>query len=375
MNIFLLSLSSSAAFPQHVAGIEEKLWFIRNCAKHYRQFHVHRVSSLFVLGTNSRKDDLLIVVSPSPLSILFCFVARIRGVKVYHWLHEPAPLQFLAKDGLFLKGRKLLKTIILAYLYNPSIVLVSNALILSSAYSRVALSSSLLGLLVNLFDVDLCFCPLPYPCEVLSQYCSVKKYPNVAICGSLNEDKGVDLLIKLLQRERSVPVSVLCTKAAYHSNPALNLLKEYPNVAIRALDSVSDSEIYEHISSASAVFLGYSAITQSGILPLALCFGTIPIVNCLPSFALEFWDYPDLVSVMPACPEDARGFLANSLSCAFNPVRSKIYFISGQLRALEFLCHATMLDSAKSKGSLKAYSEFLSCIFDVTENSTFALRL
>jgi hypothetical protein len=361
--LLVLSLTSSPGLQQYIVGLRDCLEYINKANSTCCTAELFYVSDLRSLLSRGRKGDVLIIFAPHPLSPVFAGLARLCGMKVLHWLHEPNPIIFLSSNLQNHSLASAIKIFFLSYVYNPLSLALASSVVISSKYAISSLGGTLVGVYVAWSKKPLLFCPLPYPLS-LSKHCHQSKFFSLAVCGSLNTDKGVDLLIELAKGGLGMPISILCTTAAYNSNPFISSLSLCESVQVTCLDRVNDFDIYRHVATATHVFIGYKAVTQSGILPIAHALGTIPVVTRLPSFAFEFWDNPSLISVLPD-REDLRAAWMNNLT--YDTERSKVsiqYFVEGQVKVLLFLCHVCGISSLLAESIANSYISFLHSAYD-----------
>lgn len=360
--MLILNLAKSPGLKQHIQGLDEAITYIVQstcCSANESLIKISDISNVLRLG---RAGDSLLIFAPHFLSPLYALVARLRGIHVFHWLHEPAPLQFLASNLTNHSYVSRLKILFLACFYNPLSIAIATDVVLCSKYALSSLQCSLLGLFVAWARKPVHFCPLPYPTS-LAFYSHPSKKKGIAVCGSLNTDKGADLLLHIVEKGFSLPINILCTSSAYRSNIFIRRLSEFPSVQLFCKETVDDHDIYSHISEASHVFLGYKAITQSGLLPIALAVGTEPVVTHLPSFACEFWNNPSLISVLPESIEKAAVWLG---TISHNPAygdSSIPYFLDGQVRVIEFLSNSLGFEVSVADRIALAYRNKLSSLY------------
>lgn len=360
--LLIVNIAKSPGLYQHILGFDEVLKYISEGSCGLFRDQMIRVNSMFDIFYHGRNRDSLFIFAPHYLTPFYAFFARIRGIQVFHWLHEPTPLQFLASNLDNHSKWSILKILFLSLIYNPLSILLATDVVVCSKYAVSSLQCSLLGFFVACLRRPVHLCSLPYPSS-LAQYSSRINSKGIAVCGSLNSDKGIDLLFGISERLPSLPINILCTSSALKSNSFLKRLSDFPSVNLYCKDVVSDDDIYSHISENSHIFLGYKAITQSGLLPIALAVGTVPIVSRLPAFALEFWDKPNLVFILP---EDACKVPDYLASLSRNPGygdESISYFLDTQMNVVKFLALALDMTDSSAEMFAIAFRQKIAALF------------
>lgn len=360
--LLILNISNSPGQYQHFLGFDEALLYINEATGVAAHDGLIRISAPLDIFRSARTGDSLFIFAPHLLTPFYALLARLRGIHVFHWLHEPAPLQFLASNLANHSKWSRLKILFLSLFYNPLSALLASHVVICSRYAISSLQCSLLGLFLALTCKPVHLCPLPYPSK-LSSYSRRVKRKGLAVCGSLNTDKGADLLLRIAEWDPSLPINILCTSAAFKSNISLRRLAGFPSIHVSCKEIVDDSDIYSHISENSHIFLGYKAITQSGLLPIALALGTVPVVTRLPAFTLEFWDNPSLICVLPDRIDRAAEYL-DSLNCVHGYDDESIpYFLDGQMKVVEFLSFVLNFSPSAAETISLAFRDRISSLF------------
>lgn len=284
----LLLIWSPSKSPGHLQTVNAWIELVRDFQ--LKNVQSKRILKFLDLFKYLKKKVKIIIYSPALINIPFAFFSRLLGYEVYKVMHEPYPISFLLKRKSKFGFLEFFKSFFISYFYNPVLVFLSNGIIFPSQTSSLILNSNFCGIILRFFKKKEYFINLFMP-KYLNDYRNCLKEEKVCMAGSLNKDKGLSDVIQLSKLNPEVKFSILCTKKAlykHYDKAKLDKIKsENPNIEFKTKERLSDSDIFAHISSSVYIILFYSHITQSGVLPIALCTGTIPIFTDL----IYFKDY------------------------------------------------------------------------------------
>ena len=276
--LYFLIYSASVApnHEQYISGI------LDNCKKIIgnKSVEARRLRNPFSLFMSSKFETKVLIYSPSLLNILVLFLAKLKGVSSFYWMHEPYPLSFIISRSNY-SPKEFLKAFLLSYLYNPIMVILSSEIIFSSFTAKYSFESNFNGVIGNLLNIKYRFIPLPIKEEVFKFKCD-KKENSIFVLNSNNTDKTIYSLLEIAESNPKLNFKILSRKDVYQNtikNHSLRKLLYLKNVFFDLKENLSDSDIYEAISKSRFILLSYKNISQSGFLPIAFATGTIPIIT------------------------------------------------------------------------------------------------
>lgn len=304
--LFLIwSPSSSPAFCQHKKGITNLL----RPKVHKGLLEIFDPPSLSIffkfIVANRSKSISILMLSPGLSNIVVSIACKLLGFRCFFYLHEPFPVSFRFHSPVP-SIRRLLISIFVSYFYNPICLLFSYGVVFPSLAADFISQSNGLVIIRFLFGVNSYCMPLVYP-DALVLYANSEKLNQVAVVGSLNLDKGLDVLIRIALRNPSLNFSILSSLDSSGLAHYGHQLKAMANVELILHNSVSDDMIYKHIACSRYVFLGYKHITQSGILPIALGLSTVPILSDIPSHRINCFTYASSCAFIDLNTYEIRG--------------------------------------------------------------------
>ncbi len=332
-NFLVVNFSRSPAYVQHEAGLFQYYALLSSDHKRTKGFRVRKIADFFPLILNCHiSNSVVILLSPSWKNILALMICSLYSSRTFFWIHEPSPTAFFVTRSASPSLLYFLKVLVLSYLYNPICALLSYGIIYSSESAYYLIVNNFLGVISRLLKKTLLYIPLIYSIR-LSKFIGMQKSDSIAICGTLNPDKGIMGFPSFFKANPTRFFSILVSSHTYSRNShILDSVKSMLNVNVVIKNDLSDDTIYEHISSHRYILLDYTSTTQSGILPLAEAFSTIPLISNIPSFKIELFYSSSAVLVLDNS-KSLHGL--DSIDLQSPALRSfHMHFVSGQMLSI-----------------------------------------
>lgn len=300
--LLFVSLSKSKAFAQHISAFVDMSNFC---------------SIPFLLSFSLRRSFSLIksfpiadvfIVSPSFSNLLILAFCKVLSISTTYYLHEPSLVPYLLTNvGHTFATR--LKYILYSFIFVPLVVLLSEKVVFASTYALKYSIKNLTILKSSRFQSKYSVIPLPFPSPLLQSFTDNKYGHFVLLFGSFHSDYSFECALNVVKANPNVKFILLTTESKLTSVKQLSILSSFHNVNLHKYTCISDELVYQYISNSTFTLLPYSFSFQSGILPLCMALGSLPLLNDIDCYKEDQYlppDYPYILDNTYHIPHPLR---------------------------------------------------------------------